>query len=150
MAKKTKYQKKTFESTGASSDISANIYDSMIISKAYKELTAKQRDLYLHCKLQYYRVPNRQRPDPEDPTKFYFNQALWCDKYELYIKTSARLFYRDMGALIEKGFIRCVSSGKTSRTKSVYQLSDKWRFYGTDLFQVLPNERPMRSPKENK
>jgi hypothetical protein len=143
MVKRTKYQKKAYESTGSSSDVSANIYDSMILSLAYNELTPKQRDLYMHCKLQLYRVPDKQKPDPTDPPKFYFNKYLWCTKYKLYAGSSDNGFIRDMNALIDKGFIRCVSSGKTTRTKSIYQLSSKWSDYGTSRFEIFPNERTM-------
>lgn len=56
MAKKgnRKYQKKDFESTGATSDTSANIYMSMLLAPAWRELTANQQRLYLYCKAQYY------------------------------------------------------------------------------------------------
>lgn len=147
MAKRPKYEKRMFESSGSSNDVSANIYDSMITSLAYRELTSKQRDLYTHCKLQYYRVSAKQRPEFNDQTQFYFNQYLWCDKYKLYAKGSANSFYKDMNALIDKGFIRCVSSGKAARTKSIYQFSHKWQLYGTDRFEVLPNERTMAKAK---
>lgn len=148
MAKKSKYEKKRFESSGSNNDVSANIYDSMITSLAYQELSSKQRDLYTHCKLQLYRVSEKQRPDKNDPTKFHFNKYLWCRKYKLYTEGRGESFTRDMDALIEKGFIRCVFSGKAARIKSVYQFSHKWQDYGTDRFEILPNERT--TSKKNK
>ncbi|MDD4592242.1 MAG: hypothetical protein PHG06_17720 [Parabacteroides sp.] len=143
MPKRPKYEKKMFESTGSSNDVSANIYYSMMTSLAYQELTPKQRDLYTHCKLQYYRISAKQRPEAEDQTQFYFNKYLWHGTYKLYNKGNEKSFYKDMDALIDRGFIRCVSSGKISRTKSVYQFSHKWQDYGTDRFHILPNERTM-------
>ena len=32
-----------------------------------------------------------------------------------------------MAMLIENGFVEVIESGKTSRTKSIYMLSDKWK-----------------------
>ena len=53
MATKKKYKPKSFESTGTSSDVSANIYKSMIMSDAWNDLT-NQRLLYVYCKSCYY------------------------------------------------------------------------------------------------
>ena len=145
--KKTKYTLKTFESTGTTSDVSANIYDSMILSEAYRSLSSKQRDLYTHCKLQLYRVADKNKPDRLDPTQFYFNRYLWKHTYKLYSGGGGG-FYKDMEQLIKKGFIRCLSSGKTARVKSIYQFSDKWRLYGTDEFCIYPNELSMRDKDE--
>ena len=50
MATKKKFKPKAFESTGVSSDVSANIYNSMIFSNAWNDLTKNQRLLYLYCK----------------------------------------------------------------------------------------------------
>ena len=46
MAKKKKYQKKLFESTGASYDVSSNIYLSMLKSEAWEALT-KIKDYFM-------------------------------------------------------------------------------------------------------
>ena len=52
--RKPPYQKKPFESNGASNDTSANLYMSMLLSDAWRALTAQQQRLYLYCKAQYY------------------------------------------------------------------------------------------------
>lgn len=138
MAKAKKYQKKPFESTGTASDTSANIYESMLLSAAWMDLSARQRALYVTCKAQYY----AEKVKPlDDETCFTMSQSKWADKYGLYAKTNGEGFYRDMGELIEHGFIRCIQGGKASRTKTVYQFSDKWRLYGTPSFSIDMNER---------
>lgn len=58
---------------------------------------------------------------------FTMNRSKWCALYRLYEDENHKGFYRDMNALIEKGFIRCVQSGRTDRTKSVYAFSDAWQ-----------------------
>lgn len=52
--RKMPYRKKPFESTGVSSDTSANIYMSMIMSVAWRQLSSNQKVLYVYCKAQYY------------------------------------------------------------------------------------------------
>lgn len=138
--KKQKYQKRTFESTGTPNDVFAGLYISMLTHPAWCRLTPKQQQLYLYCKLQYYGQGGRRAVDSADNTKFYFNRALWQDVYKLYKKGSESGFYRDMNVLIDHGFIRCLESGKTTRTKSIYQFSSMWQKWETEAFVVLPNE----------
>ena len=133
--KKSKYQKKTFESNCSSSDVSSNLYESMLISPAWLDLTPKQQVLYLYCKLQYYAEKRKPNNDPE---QFTMNQNKWGVKYHLYKITNAKGFYRDMEALIEHGFIACVESGKATRTKSIYRYSSAWLDWGTERFLVPP------------
>ena len=138
MPKKRKYEKKSFESTGSPSDTSANIYMSMLISTAWKELTAKQQILYLYCKSQYY--AEKKKPIKDNLLSFTMNQSKWLTLYGLYTASNKNAFYRDMTALINHGFIICIESGATTRKKSIYEFSDKWQKYGTDAFEVLPSE----------
>lgn len=131
------YQKKPFESSGASNDVSANLYASMLMSPAWMDLTAQQKTLYVMCKLQLY--GEKQKPT-DDPASFTMNQAKWCKLYKLYKPGNERAFYRDMGALIEHGFVICVSSGAFGKTKSIYRLSSMWQKWGTAAFEVSLSE----------
>ena len=136
MSRKTKpYEKKPFESIGASSDTSANIYMSMLLSDAWRALSAQQQRLYLYCKAQYY---GEKRKPNDDRLCFTMNQSKWASLYGLYEKSNAKGFYRDMSALIEHGFIVCVECGAATRTKSVYKFSSMWQRYGTEAFEVSP------------
>lgn len=138
--RKTKYIPKSWESTdgkikdGAKEkpDISANIYESMMLSDSFISLTNKQQILYLYCKAQYFgkRKPGRDHPGIEDlqgDDLFYLNWNVISGKYHLYRETSHKNFYQDMGVLCEHGFIEKVSSGKGNRKKTIYRYSDKWR-----------------------
>lgn len=135
--RKKPYEKKMFESTGTSKDTSANIYMSMLMSNAWAQLTATQRQLYLYCKAQYY--AEKTKPD-NDRLCFTMNQSKWSKLYGLYKESNAKGFYRDMSALIEYGFIQCVSSGAIERRKSIYRFSSMWQNYGTDKFDVPPRD----------
>lgn len=79
MAKKKKYQKKDFESTGESYDVSANIYLSMIKSEAWEALTKNQKLLYVYLNLQYY--SQKRKPNKDNKATFYFNQTKWLNEY---------------------------------------------------------------------
>ncbi len=140
MSKKKAYQKKSFESTGTTNDVSSNIYMSMILSEAWQDLSTKQQNLYLYMKLQYYGQSGKRAVDKEDITKFYFNRALWQNIYKLYARGSENRFYKDVTSLISHGFIICLESGKTTRTKNIYKFSSKWQKYNTQEFEILPNE----------
>jgi len=138
--KKYYYVKKKFESTGTTSDTSANIYISMLMSEAWKELTAKQHELYLYCKAQYYAQKRNTLPKEfqENLLAFTMNQSKWRDLYGLYANKNS--FYKDMTALIERGFVRCLQCGANTRTKTIYEFSDKWQKYGTPEFKIMPSE----------
>lgn len=146
-SRKRPYQKKTFESTGASNDTSANIYMSMIMSDAWRALSAQQQRLYLYCKAQYY--GEKHKPDG-DNLCFTMNQSKWADLYGLYEKTNARGFYRDMSSLIEHGFVVCVACGCTTRTKSIYRFSSMWQKFGTPDFKVSASEITQAAARRRK
>lgn len=118
-------------------DTSANIYLSMILSPAWRDLTANQQRLYLVCKAQYY----AERPKPGgDPLAFTMNRAKWSDLYGLYKRNNAASFYRDMEELILHGFVACKECGALTRTKSIYCFSDKWKRWALADFEVVPSE----------
>lgn len=98
--RKKQYIPKPFESTGEVRDTSANIYESMLCSAAYQDLTKNQRLLYVYMKAQYYgkRKPGRDNQDIESlqgDDLFYFNLAL-AVKYGLYASGSRQQLYADI------------------------------------------------------
>lgn len=139
--RKQAYQKKPFESSGASSDTSANIYDSMLTSPAWIDLTARQKALYVTCKSQYYAERKVLDIDGKTLPQEYFtmNRAKWQERYRLYGKGSENSFYRDMDSLILHGFIDCYFCGAVARQKSIYRFSSRWINYGNSDF-IVPNE----------
>lgn len=126
-----------FESTGVSSDTSANIYESMMCSRAWKELTPSQKVLYLTCKSQYY--AEKRKPD-DNRECFTMNRAKWAGKYELYSIGSGRIFSRDMAALITHGFVTCAYADRSPTSKNIYRFSSMWQCYGTPQFKVTQDD----------
>ena len=132
MSRGKKYIPQSFESLGNSNDTSANIYISMLTSPAWQSLTHNAQVLYIYCKAQYYAekrkpIPQiRQLNDTHLKRCFTMNKSKWLDLYHIYNSDNGQ-FNKDMAMLIENGFVEVIESGKTSRTKSIYMLSDKWK-----------------------
>lgn len=145
MSKKPKYQKRLFESTGAKSDISANIYLSMLTSEAWFDLSRAQQVLYLACKSRYY--GEKKKPVEGDSETFTFARYQWKEVYKLYTDYNKRGFYRDMQALLDHGFIELVSSGRATREKNIYKFSSMWRHFGTANFSIPANQKVTVSKK---
>ena len=128
--KKEHYRPKPFESDGNSSDTSANIYVSMATSKSWQALSKNAQLLYVYCKMQYYAEKRKPKPEFRQLTEqeqkqcFTMNKSKWKDLYHIYTNDSQ--FYKDMGLLIEYGFVELLESGRTTRTKNIYMLSNKW------------------------
>ena len=144
--RKTQYQKKPFESDGNGSDVSANIYMSMLMSPAYRALTPRQQQLYTYCKVQYY--AEKKKPD-DNQLRFTMNRSKYVTLYGLYDDNNRAAFYRDMDALIAHGFVKCVNSGKNTRTKTIYEFSSMWQNYGSQAFVVSNADMTASGAKKN-
>jgi len=154
--RKKTYQKMTFESKGeipgktpgtTRPDTSANVYESMLLSDAWQDLTAPQVRLYLVCKAQFY---GKAKPKDYGFKAFYMNMAIWLDTYKLYKSNNRAGFYRDMDELIAHGFITCLENGYSTKTKSVYEFSDQWQTFGKGAIPVPSTIRERISKREVK
>lgn len=146
--KKPQYKPKCFESKGIKytdgngttrTDTSANIYESMLLSGAYQDLSTRQQQLYTLCKAQYYgkRKPGNE-PFYRDNGYYQGNEYFYLNldsvvKYGLYTRNMRSKFYADMKALEQHGFIKQVlKGGGNGHTKSIYQYSDGWRTWSKE------------------
>lgn len=73
-----RYIPKPFESMQTSSDVSANIYVSMLISDAWKALTDGAKCLYIYCKAQYYAEKKKPKPQTNNPIKLTEDEQNRC------------------------------------------------------------------------
>ncbi len=126
-----KYKPRPFESATADENEFARIYESMLTHPAFIGLKTRQKILYLYVKAQFYgkRKPQsdfKDIPQFQGDDCFYFNFGL-AVRYGLYTKTGNKEFYADMKALCETGFIECISSGKFTKTRSIYRFSSEWK-----------------------
>lgn len=146
MGRKRKWSARAFESQGQRftdpvtgairADTSANIYESMLLSAAFQDLTNRQRLLYVICKAQFFghRKPSQDFPEVEqvaDDVCFYLNLGA-ATRYGVYTKNMRGKFYADMKELERHGFIKTISSGKPTKSKSVYMFSPDWKYWNQE------------------
>lgn len=151
MRKKTskpQYERKAYETKKPgvpTGEPFAAIYSSMIGSDAWENLTNNARVLYLYMKLQLF--GNRKANLPEG--QFYFNRNLYTKVYNLYKNQTQ--FYLDKDLLVKYGFIDEIENGKTTRTKSIYQFSDRWQNIDTtEIQKELEQKKNDKKAKEQK
>lgn len=108
-------------------------FQSLIHSKAFIDLTARQRCLYIYLasKQRGCRRPERDYPDVqavqgEDKFYFQFREALATG---LYAEGGKGEFYGDLQTLESHGFISRIVSGHPNRKKSIYQYSEAWKLW---------------------
>ncbi len=113
------------------------ISDDLLRSQAYKELSKNEVTLLMFCYEQEIRSEYERPPEfkgEHEREYFYFPRAL---ANQHGIKPNRFSDYIDK--LIDVGFIDCVRSGKSSRTKSIYRYSSRWIHYGSPNFQRPAN-----------
>ena len=133
MGRSKKYIPRAFESTGVSNDTSANIYESMLQSEAFKNLATKQQMLYVCMKSQYYgkrkpRQDYRDIKELQDDSVFYFSIST-AEKYGLYTRSNSGRLYKDIDVLVSHGFIEVISKGKNQHEKTIYKFSGRWKMW---------------------
>ena len=109
----------------------AAIYESMLVSKAFINLTARQKMLYVYCKAQIVgkRKPKQDYKDLnlyQQDECFYLSEQMLYD-YGLYTEAGRRYISKDFKVLIDKGFIKKLASGQCSKSKNVYMLVSDWQ-----------------------
>lgn len=121
--------------SGLADDTYARITESLLISDAFKDLKPHVQMLYIFMREQEYgkRKPNRDYKECDsfyDKIKseqcIYFpwhTAKTYCNRYT---QNSNRL-YQDINILIEHGFIEIILNGRSTRSNSIYKLSDKWQ-----------------------
>lgn len=140
---KSEYRLKAYESVGKKftdkngtqrTDTFASIFESMLLSKAFTTLTARQKMLYVLCKAQ---IVGKRKPKEDykeydlyqNEECFYLHEQALID-YGLYSKASRRFINPDFKKLEEHGLIKKLASGQKSKSKNVYKLVSDWQRYG--------------------
>lgn len=134
--RKKQVHHESFESTTSTGRF-IKICSDMINSPAWKSLKMSQRALYIELKSKFTRS--------KDGTNNKNNISL--PKAEaLILYGDLRTFRADLDKVIEVGLIKCISSGWTTRTASIYGFSDSWKNYGKPGFTIPHGDlRPKRT-----
>ena len=133
--KRRDYTPKGYESAKPGADGYAAIYNTMITSAAWADLSPQACKLYVAMKAAHF----SSKPD-DVQEHFYFCAEQWANVYHLWPRTSEKSFFKFRDELIEHGFIRCVEDNQHRHMMNVYGLSDKWKTWGTRHFCIDANE----------
>lgn len=129
---------KPFESRTLNSRY-VRITESMLKSKAWKELDPYEHSAYLSFKLKYF----ERRTDGSDNRK---NISLTYE--EMKPVMSPDRFKKCIDNLIKYGFIDIVEHRPQTRNATIYGFSDRWHKYGTDDFKEHQRVRLSRRKKD--
>lgn len=149
--KRRKYAPKKFESQGFGdqkmtytdrfgkkrSDSFCMVFESLLQSAAYTDLSDKQKALYIVCTSQLYghRKPEKDHkdvPELQGDDVFYLNWREVHERYGMYSQNNHGRFYKDMKVLQEHGFIKQIASGKSQHKKSIWQFDWQWQLWKKD------------------
>jgi len=130
-----------FESANQNYDFTKICRD-MQRSKAWKELSLRQHGLYLYLKAKF-NVNSRTLDNNSQDISIPSSEAK-----KLY--GDLRTFRKDIDKLIELGFIKQNISGVPTMSVSIYGFSEKWKYYGTDKFNITKEEERYKRSLKNK
>lgn len=106
------------------------IYDDMLNSKAWQELTANDIVLYLYM-LSKFKV--RYSHNEVDKTN---EDNISVPQSEYTKLMNNRTFFKSIDHLISLGFIKVIRSGYSTRQCNLYGFCSEWQKYGTDSFNI--------------
>lgn len=131
MSSRRKQTKKVFEQwqTNGNSNF-MQIFHDFFDSKAWQDLTAHERDLYLFM----LRKHQRSRSFGSVENSNFNNISMPKSEYEKIM--SNRTFYKAIDNLIEHGFVKVVRSGYAEKICNIYSFSDEWKQYGNKNFEI--------------
>lgn len=135
MARAKKQERKPWQRRANASRQWNPIYNDLLDSPAFHDLTPSQKVLYFYCQRETHGDAMRDS-GTQDERVFFMNRALRCKTHQLYPLSDTRAFERDMAQLVGHGFVDCLQSGLDTRTKSLYRLSARWCDWGTPAFSM--------------
>jgi hypothetical protein len=136
MARRSQPYNYPFESQRSIGGKYTKIHQDMFDSKAWQALKLRQRGLYLEFKRKFTKYSSGDT-NVNDISMPYSEYTKWYG--------NDKTFRQDLDELINKGFIKVVSSGWTSRQPSKYGLSDYWQKYGEHDFEIpINHKRPTK------
>jgi len=136
MGKIKKNTKKVYEkwqSNGNSNFI--QMFWDMFDSKAWQELTAYDRDLYMRMLRKYQRKVINGYVETSNSNDISMPKS----EYEKFM--NQRTFYKGIDNLIEHGFVKVIRNGYAAKICNIYGFSDMWKLYGTKEFEVKEEYR---------
>ena len=113
----------------------ARLFYDLLDDPAFRDLTPRQRLLYVYCVRESHNDNTMTEGKPFDESLFLMNRAK-RKEHGVYGATDTRQFERDMSELIRHGFVDAVSSGYATKKPNIYRLSARWHNWGTPSFSM--------------
>lgn len=101
----------------------AKIAHDMMSSFAWKDLSLRQRGLYLHLKAKYSQKKMHGNIERDNRYDISLPKSEWYT--ELY--SDYRTFSKDIRKLEDNGFIQTIRYGKATHQCNIYGFSDLWK-----------------------
>ena len=97
---------------------------SLLTSAAYRDLTWRQRALYIELKRRYWRKVSRGAIIDSNDGKIHFTKS---EQADFYGYDAAKEFRADMKALCDHGFVTVTFRGGSTRMPNQYGFSPEWQ-----------------------
>jgi len=124
----------------------------MTDSPAWDSLSLRQQGLYLAFKRRYKEKRAEGVVVSSNAEEIHFSGAEATkpgSNGTAPLYGNERTFYGDVDALIEKGFIKVVSTGYFKRSATLYGFSDRWLKYKSGEQLDIPlHERRLKRPQK--
>lgn len=91
----------------------------LLCDDTFNSLSMKQQNLYMRI---IYQFPLLNIDTPQRKGCIYLNQALLSDIVGIYSRNDIKGLQKDIKALIDKGYIKLVQDGFTTKKRSIYQV----------------------------
>lgn len=92
---------------------------SLFCDDKFNELSVKQQNLYLRI---LYQFPLLDIDTPDRKGCIYLNRALLSNVVGMYARTDGKGIQKDIGALVERGYIQVVCDGFKEKKRSIYKV----------------------------
>lgn len=115
------------------------LYDSMLESHAWQDLSPQAQALYTYCVRNSHGQATRddaQRTGGRGDVRLFYMSHGDAVGFGLYASSDYRGLPRDVDSLIAHGFVDLIWSGQTSRARNIYRLSSRWKKWGTSEFEM--------------
>lgn len=115
------------------------LFDDMVESKAWEQLTANDIILYLYMLKKFKIKYNHGMVEKS-------NECNISMPKQEYLKLMHQVtFFKSIDHLINMGFIKVVEDRYSTRQCTIYGFNDAWKYYGTNTFKIKDEWRRLKN-----
>jgi len=131
--KKSLYRAASWQATNPNGKFMMFFWE-MYDSKAWKELTAKDKELYIHM----FRKHDINKAGDSNENNISLVEKTYEDNIGYGELMRKETFWKCIDHLIELGFVKLVENRYDIRECNIYGFNDMWKHYGTEYFHIKP------------